>query len=74
MNNAKLDRLNPIIGTEIRGIDLNQLDEAMAVWLRDLLADRQVLVIRDQSLDRAAQKSTPCIWLGCCRRTGWMWR
>lgn len=56
MNNAKLDRLNPIIGTEISGIDLNQLDEAMAVWLRDLLADRQVLVIRDQSLDRAAHK------------------
>ena len=53
---ARQTQLNPVIGTEIQGLDLNQLDEAMAAELQALLAERSVLVIRDQALDREAHK------------------
>lgn len=54
---AKLDRLNPVIGTEITGLDLTRLDAAGEEWLRALLAERMVLVVRDQRLDREAHKT-----------------
>lgn len=53
---AQLDQLTPVIGTEIRGLDLNRLDAVGEDWLRALLAARQVLVVRDQQLDSAAHK------------------
>lgn len=47
---AVLDNLNPVIGTEVRGVDLAALDAPGEDWLRGLLAERQVLVVRDQQL------------------------
>ena len=49
--------LTPLIGTEVHGADLRQLDAEKAVWLRTLLAERLVLVIRDQTLDRDQHKA-----------------
>ncbi|HMS21035.1 TauD/TfdA family dioxygenase [uncultured Sphingorhabdus sp.] len=60
--NARISQLTPIIGTEIDGIDLNMLDDAMTDWLRDLLSKRSVLVIRDQRLDREAHKKVARIF------------
>lgn len=51
-----LNHLSPVLGTEITGLDLNQLDEALGRELRGLLAERGVLVIRDQQLDHEAHK------------------
>ncbi len=48
--------LTPVMGAEITDVDLNTLDDALASDLRHLLADRGVLVIRGQNLDREAHK------------------
>ncbi|MDE2563299.1 MAG: TauD/TfdA family dioxygenase [Sphingomonadales bacterium] len=53
---AELANLNPVIGTEIRGVDLAALDARGEDWLRAMLAERQVLVVRDQHLDPEAHK------------------
>lgn len=53
---ARLDNLTPVIGTEVRGVDLATLDLQGEDWLRGLLAERQVLVVRDQELDTEAHK------------------
>ncbi|WP_088308001.1 TauD/TfdA dioxygenase family protein [Novosphingobium sp. B 225] len=50
-------QLGPVIGSEVTGIDLNQLDDALIAELRERLAERQVLVIRDQKLSREAHKA-----------------
>ena len=50
-------QLGPVIGSEVTGIDLNRLDDELAEKLRDRLAERQVLVIRDQKLDRSTHKA-----------------
>ena len=50
-------QLGPVIGSEVTGIDLNRLDDDLAERLRQRLAERQVLVIRDQQLEREAHKA-----------------
>ena len=50
-------QLGPVIGSEVTGIDLNNLDDALVAQLRERLAERMVLVIRDQKLDRDAHKA-----------------
>lgn len=47
---AVLDNLTPVIGTEVRGVDLGALDGNGEDWLKAMLAERQVLVVRDQQL------------------------
>lgn len=53
---AQLAQLTPVIGTEVRGVDLATIDPQGEDWLRALLAERQVLVVRDQALDTEAHK------------------
>ena len=53
---AELNNLTPVIGTEVRGVDLAALDGPGEDWLRALLADRQVLVVRDQQLTQDQHK------------------
>jgi taurine dioxygenase len=48
--------ITPVIGAEVRGADLSRLDPGQIGELRALLADRGVLVVRDQDLDHAAHK------------------
>lgn len=50
-------QLGPVIGSEVTGIDLNNLDDGLADQLRTRLAERLVLVIRDQRLEREAHKA-----------------
>lgn len=50
-------RLGPVIGSEVTGIDLNNLDDALIAQLRERLAERMVLVIRGQKLSRDAHKA-----------------
>lgn len=50
-------QLGPVIGSEVTGIDLNNLDAPLINHLRERLAERMVLVIRDQKLDREAHKA-----------------
>jgi taurine dioxygenase len=52
-----LDKITPLIGAEVRDIDLAKLDNAMADWLKAALAERQVLVFRDQQLNHAQHKA-----------------
>ena len=51
-----VQNITPVIGAEVSGIDLAQIDDLSAAALRRLLADRGVLVFRDQQLDHAAHK------------------
>lgn len=51
-----IENITPVIGAEISGLDLAKMDAEMALTLRKLLADRGVLVIRDQNLDHEAHK------------------
>lgn len=51
-----IQNITPVIGAEVSGADLSRVDAAQAAQLRDLLADRGVLVFRDQALDHAAHK------------------
>lgn len=52
----KFDNLTPVIGSEVSGIDLANFSQSQAEELRTALAERSVLVFRDQKLDRAAHK------------------
>jgi alpha-ketoglutarate-dependent taurine dioxygenase len=52
----ELEQLTPVIGSEIRGIDLNQVDAATAARIKTALNERLVLVFRDQSLTHEAHK------------------
>jgi hypothetical protein len=54
--NYSYENLTPIIGAQARGVDLAQMDDGMAAWLRDTLAKRKILIFRDQQLDREAHK------------------
>ncbi len=46
-----LYHLSPMIGTEIRGINLgDKLADEVIVWLSDLLVDRKVIFFRDQTI------------------------
>lgn len=51
-----VQNITPVIGSEVSGVDLAQIDDVTAAALRRLLADRGVLVLRDQQLDHAAHK------------------
>lgn len=55
-------QLGPVIGSEVTGIDLNNLDDVLVAKLRERLAERMVLVIRDQKLDREAHKAVARIF------------
>ncbi len=46
----ELLHLSPVIGTEVHGIDLTNVDEATIDWLKDLLVERKVLFFRDQPI------------------------
>ena len=46
----QLKHLSPVIGTEVLGIDLAQVDEITTSWLSDLLVERKVLFFRDQHI------------------------
>lgn len=48
--------ITPVIGAEVSGVDLAAMGPELAANLRKLLADRGVLVFRDQHLDHAAHK------------------
>jgi len=54
--------ITPVIGAEVSGVDLARMDEATAAALRSLLADRGVLVFRDQQLDHEAHKRAAAIF------------
>jgi taurine dioxygenase len=51
-----VQNITPVIGAEVSGVDLAQIDDLTAAALRRLLADRGVLVFRDQQLDHEAHK------------------
>jgi len=51
-----VQNITPVIGAEVSGVDLAQIDDVMAAALRRLLTDRGVLVFRDQQLDHEAHK------------------
>nr|WP_320772934.1 TauD/TfdA family dioxygenase [Streptomyces sp. CRN 30] len=52
---ARITRLGPGFGAEVRGIDLGSLDDAQVTAVRQLLVDHKVLFVREQDLDDAAQ-------------------
>lgn len=54
--------ITPVIGAEVTGADLARIDDALAADLRRLLADRGVLVLRNQSLDHDAHKRAAAIF------------
>ncbi len=67
-----VQNITPVIGAEVSGIDLTQIDEVTAASLRRLLADRGVLVFRDQQLDHAAHKrAAACFGTANCIITHW---
>lgn len=51
-----VQNITPVIGAEVSGVDLAKVDEVTATALRRLLADRGVLVFREQQLDHEAHK------------------
>ncbi len=51
-----VENITPVIGAEVSGVDLASMNPELGRALRQLLADRGVLVIRDQQLDHAAHK------------------
>lgn len=51
-----VQNITPVIGSEVSGVDLAQIDDVTAAALRRLLAERGVLVLRDQQLDHEAHK------------------
>lgn len=68
------NHLSPVLGTEITGLNLNHLDDAMGQELRGLLAERGVLVIRNQQLDHEAHKNVAaCFGTGSCTAIRWRW-
>ena len=44
----QVTKLTPVIGTEIRGLQLSQLDDAQKDELALLIAERGVVIFRDQ--------------------------
>lgn len=68
-----VQNITPVIGAEVSGVDLARIDDVTAAALRRLLADRGVLVFRDQQLDHDAHKRA-----AACFGTGqlglsWAW-
>lgn len=57
-----VQNITPVIGAEVSGIDLARIDDVTAAAMRKLLADRGVLVFRDQQLDHAAHKRAAAIF------------
>jgi taurine dioxygenase len=57
-----VDALTPLIGGQVRGVDLARLDESMAEWLKASLAARKVLVFRNQKLDHDQHKAVAQIF------------
>jgi taurine dioxygenase len=57
-----VDALTPLIGGQVRGVDLARLDESMAEWLKASLAARKVLVFRNQKLDHDQHKAVARIF------------
>ncbi|MBS0254597.1 MAG: TauD/TfdA family dioxygenase [Proteobacteria bacterium] len=53
----ELNHLTPLIGSEVLGADLSSLDDIKAGWIRKQLIERQVLVFRDQQLNREQHKA-----------------
>lgn len=53
----KLHHLSPVIGTEVHGIDLANVDTETADWLSTLLVERKVLFFRDQDISKEAHIS-----------------
>lgn len=51
-----VQNITPVIGAEVSGVNLAQIDDVAAAALRRLLADRGVLVFRNQELDHEAHK------------------
>lgn len=51
-----VDHITPVLGAEVKDVDLATLTPDEGASLRRLLADRGVLVFRDQHLDHAAHK------------------
>lgn len=51
-----IQNITPVIGSEITGVDLATMDLKLADTLRRTLAERGVLVVRDQTLDHEAHK------------------
>jgi taurine dioxygenase len=50
----RLNHLSPVIGTEVLGIDLNDVSDESIDWLAGLLVERKVLFFRDQPISREA--------------------
>lgn len=46
----ELRHLSPVIGTEVHGIDIANIDAPTAAWLNDLLVERKVLFFRNQEI------------------------
>ena len=46
----QLHHLSPVIGTEVHGIDLENVSDGDIAWLSDLLVERKVLFFRDQHI------------------------
>ncbi len=46
----ELRHLSPVIGTEVHGIDIANIDAPTAAWLNDLLVERKVLFFRNQDI------------------------
>ena len=49
-----LRHLSPVIGTEVLGIDLADVDDDTITWLGELLVDRKVIFFRDQHISAEA--------------------
>lgn len=49
----QLQHLSPVIGTEVLGIDLADVDDDTVAWLKDLLVERKVLFFREQAISKA---------------------
>ena len=50
----RLLHLSPVIGTEVHGIDLTQVDKETIDWLKTLLVERKVLFFREQAISMQA--------------------
>ena len=54
LSGLELKQLSPVIGTEVQGIDLANVDDDTVAWLTDLLVERKVLFFRDQHISMEA--------------------
>jgi len=53
-NDYTLLHLSPVIGTEVHGINISQVDDEAIDWLKALLVERKVLFFRDQTISMQA--------------------